>query len=79
MMLIYGGLHCFLNLLWCHHHTHTTFLLEVLGINGIQGMTPDIFKSSAQLELSVDLLIGYIAHKERKTPSVPEPGGQAVK
>lgn len=36
----------FLNLLWCHHHTNTTFLLEVLGINGIQGMTPNIFKSS---------------------------------
>lgn len=78
MMLIYGGLHRFLNLLWCHHHTHTTFLLEVLGINGIQGMTPNIFKSSAQLELSVDLLIGYVAHKERKTPSIPESGGQAI-
>lgn len=36
----------FLNLLWCHLHTHTTFLLKVFGINGIQRMTPNIFKSS---------------------------------
>lgn len=33
---------------------------------------------TAQLELSVDLLIGYIAHKERKTPGIPESGGQAI-
>lgn len=33
---------------------------------------------TAQLELGVDLLIGYIAHKERKTPGIPESGGQAI-
>lgn len=33
---------------------------------------------TTQLELSVDLLIGYIGHKERKTPGIPESGGQAI-
>lgn len=26
----------------------------------------------------MDFLIGYIAHKERKTPGIPETGGQAI-
>lgn len=26
----------------------------------------------------MDLLIGYIAHKKRKTPGIPESGGQAI-
>lgn len=33
---------------------------------------------TAQLELGVDLLIGYIAHKERETPGIPESGCQAI-
>lgn len=64
-MAIYGSLHSLLNLLWGHHDTHSTFLLKVLGVDGVQGMTSHIFKGSTQLELRVDLLIGYVAHKER--------------
>lgn len=33
---------------------------------------------TAQLELGVDLLIGYIAHKKRETPGIPESGCQAI-
>lgn len=34
------------DLFWSHHHTYTTFPLEVFSINGIQGMTPHILKGS---------------------------------
>lgn len=43
---------------------------------GIEGATGGGL--TAQLELSVDLLIGYIAHKERQTPGIPESRGQTV-
>lgn len=33
---------------------------------------------TAQLGLSVDLLTGYIAHKEGETPGILEAGGQAI-
>lgn len=42
----WGKTHGLFNLFWGHHNTHTAFLLEILSIDGIQGMTLHILKGS---------------------------------
>lgn len=42
----WGKTHGLFNLFWGHHNAHTAFLLEVLSVDAIQGMTPHILKGS---------------------------------
>lgn len=42
----WGKTHGLFNLFWGHHNAHTAFLLEILSIDGIQGMTLHVLKGS---------------------------------